>query len=93
LPDLKQKFEAVRTWEVEVGDVILIKESDGDLRAPYSVDEITAVDELLTAPASEYPEFSGGGLLFKVKPTRSDVVGKSRYYFPGQYTYAIRRIV
>lgn len=80
MPNLKQKFEAVRPWEVEVGDVILIKESDGDLRAPYSVDEITAVDELLTE------------LLFKVKPTRSDVVGKSRYYFPGQ-TYAIRRIV
>jgi len=78
VPELKSKFEAVRATELEVDNVILIKEErSSDLMAPYSVEEITQTD---------------GSLIFKVKPTRSDVLGKTRYFVPGNSSYVVRRI-
>lgn len=77
MPDLKQKFEAVNPPEAEIGDVILVKDNGGDLLAPYSVEEITETER--------------HSIVFKIKPTRSDVLGKTRYYLPGSNAI-IRRI-
>ena len=76
LPENKIKFEAVRAEEVEKDNVILVKDA-ADTYTAHAVEQVFAT--------------TAGSLVFKVRPIRSDVIGSSRYVFPGG-NYVVRRI-
>ena len=48
MPELRQKFEAVHAGDIEVDNVVLIRETpNSDLLAPYSVEDITQTNGTL----------------------------------------------
>ena len=76
MPERKVKWQFVSAAEIVPENVILVRESGGDLYTPYEVEEVVQTTE--------------GVIVVKVRSTRRDVIAKARYTFP-QGTYVWRR--
>ena len=68
MPERKVKWQFVPAAEIVPENVILVRESGGDLYTPYDVEEVVQTTE--------------GVIVFKVRSTRGDVIAKARYIFP-----------